>query len=163
MPGASRLLILAFAMVASVGLKLAILRQEPGRSAEQELVASKIRLAHWLARQGFDAVDVGESDSPFISASAAPCELTVLIAHPAGFHRALVRRLAGPAGEHFFLYRGERLASQPVWRTWLDHQLWQRGRDIGIAVPRRPLIAVIGSRCSIDSFPWAEAERLAAQ
>jgi post-segregation antitoxin (ccd killing protein) len=72
-----------------------------------------------------------------------------------------VHRLGAQADDRFFIYRGRRYADQPVWRTWLDHQLIQRARDIGIAVSRRPLLAVIASACDLRSLRWSEAERLA--
>ncbi len=159
MPPLSRPVLLATLLLSSVGLKLSIMLDQPAESAEQALVTTKRDVSAWLAAKKFTRIDSGSHDSPLVHAAFGQCRLAIVVAHPAGFHRALIRQLAADADDHVFLYDGMFHDSQPVWRTWFDHQAWQRLRDVGISLPRRPVLGLVGSGCDLRSPLFLETDQ----
>ena len=82
----------------------------------------KSQIVDFFNRHGFVAGDTGDDAvSPFVQATAGDCHLLAVHAAPQGWHRDIVRRMASPQEEVFFVLDGAMNRDQPVWLTWTRH------------------------------------------
>ncbi|HEX4738280.1 MAG TPA: hypothetical protein VH331_12035 [Allosphingosinicella sp.] len=73
------------------------------------------------------------------------------------------RQAAAKIGPVTYLYRGNRYSSPPGFRPLADHYLWRGLGKLGVAVPRRPLVAMAATPgCdfhAVDLRPLQELPR----
>lgn len=149
----ARLSVLAVLLVASVGAKLthggaASYLDPPGD--EKAAIAWELREHGFRVSEGAD-----DPDSPFVPAIREECSVLVATVAPQGWHRDILRRLAGPEDRVAFLVDGRLYDDQPVWRTMSRHY-WNRlnriiGRDTGSDLPH----GILASQgCDLSAPMW---------
>ncbi|MBX6742124.1 MAG: hypothetical protein QJR07_15530 [Acetobacteraceae bacterium] len=155
-----RLLFLLLAVL-SVGGKV-LAGDQSLRGAEQALQsAGKDQLADFLGRQGFQVHEEGRPDSPFVQAATADCHLLVMLAAPEGWHRDIIRRLALPQDQVFFVFDAVVYQDQPEWLPWAHHYWRVLNFYIGRKLPARPLLGIVASpACDLRDMPWREITAL---
>jgi hypothetical protein len=148
-----RCVALVVLLAASVGAKLmhggaASYLDPPG--GEKRAIAWSLREHGFLLSEGAD-----DPDSPFVPAIREECRVLVAAVAPQGWHRDILRRLAGPTDQVAFLVDGRLYDDQPVWQTIRRHY-WNRlnrfvGRDAGSGLPR----GILASQgCDLSEPMW---------
>lgn len=150
MPGDRRVL-LALGLVLALTLGAKVQAFQRGTARDQtSLEAERSVIFPWLERQGFRAE--AQPGSPFIHARSGSCQVTMMAVDARGYHRDMVARLEPLEAPHYYLYRGNGYALQPLWRGWIDHQRWARGRDLGLRLPRHLMLGVVANGCPPPSW-----------
>jgi len=95
-----------------------------------------------------------------VPAIRGECRVLVAAVAPQGWHRDILRRLAGPGDQVAFLVDGRLYDDQPVWQT-LSQYYWDRlnriiGRDAGGALPRGILAS---PDCDLSAPMWTALGR----
>ncbi|HJS84356.1 MAG TPA: hypothetical protein VJ779_02735 [Acetobacteraceae bacterium] len=150
--------LVALLLVVSVGIKLTI-RSQPSHGAVPATESPATgAVAAFLDRHGFRVNEAdSRPESPVVFADAGTCRLLAVLAAPEGWHRELVRRLASPDDQVFFVFDGTVYPNQPVWRTWIHHIWGELNRYIGLTPSSRPVVGVIASpSCDLRNMPWRE-------
>lgn len=118
----------------------------------------------FLTRHGFALTESEHQvDFSLLPAEKGSCELLVAEASPIGWYRHVIRSLAGPGDEVFFVFRGEIYSEQPKWLTWA-HYYWRMINGyIGRMLPVTPVFGVITSlACDVKTLPWSEIAEVPA-
>ncbi|WP_029004184.1 hypothetical protein [Azorhizobium doebereinerae] len=160
-PAPTRLMVfLAIALLAGVALK------QPGAApdaAPDPRQASIEATMDFLNRNGLAVRQPRRDLDLAILRGTGPdgCRLAVAILAPQGWHVGVVRHMAGPQDEVFFVYSGTVSESQPVWRTRLDLYEALLLRRLGLTPAHRPVLGVVADRaCRAKSLPWGELATL---
>lgn len=112
----------------------------------------------FLRRHGFQAGEAqSDEDLPLIAAETVQCRLLVGVLSPLGWHRHVIRRMAGAGDEIKFLFEGKTYLKQPVWKTRAHHYWRQLHKHLGSAIPVRPALGIIAEpSCKLDDLPWRD-------
>lgn len=146
-------------LTVTVGVKAAAIHNAFDRKQDYPPTERRL-ISSWLGRQHFRITPAAGDDDPFIQASRGQCQLTILSVDAHGYHRETLRKMASEGAQALFVYKGEVYPEQPVWRTWLDHHLWARARDVGIRTPRFIVLGVVARACRVDGLPWKDVDRI---
>lgn len=146
---------LALALFLTLGVKMAF--NPPIASVEKPLP-----LAGFLEQQGFAVGALQNNTEPaMLPATRADCSLRITEISPFGWHRHVLKQLAGPNEAALFVYRGDLSDSQPLWRTVFDHNWHRLKAYLGVNSPRRPVLGILAARaCSLGALPWGELAEL---
>src|SRR6476661_5468806 len=106
------IVVVGLVLLASVGLKVEVLRNENAGTVEADQRQAEADVSNWLRGQGFEVTNPGNDKVPVLEARRTACQLTIAIMHPAGFHREFVGQLSRSADQVFFVYRGELFRNQ---------------------------------------------------
>ncbi len=120
------------------------------------------RIVVFLDRHGFQVDRNDRSDgSPFVQAAAGGCRLLAVFAAPQGWYRDIIRRLAGPQDEVFFVFGGAVYPDQPIWQTWTRHYWRLLNLYAGRRIPAHPVLGIVASRaCDLRNLPWQDLAEL---
>lgn len=148
--------LLALALLAGIALK------RPGAATEAapDLQQASIEATMDFLRRNGIAVRPPRRDLDLaILRGTGPdgCRLAVAILAPQGWHVGVVRHMAGPQDEAFFVYSGTVSEGQPVWRTRLDLYEALLLRRLGFTPAHRPVLGVVADpACRAKSLPWGD-------
>jgi hypothetical protein len=121
------------------------------------------RVADFLKRHEFQAVEKNTSDEDLflLSAVAGECHMLVALLSPLGWHRDVIRKLVSPGDQLLFVFDGMIYPTQPVLRTRFD-DYWRRFlRYAGGSPPLRPVLGIVGSPgCALAEMRWSELASL---
>jgi hypothetical protein len=151
-----RLFVLLLAL--SVGTKIIALNQSVRGADQPTQSTTRDEIAAFFTHQGFEVSKVeAQSESPFVPAAAGDCRLLAVLAAPQGWHRDLVRQLASPHDQVFFVFGGVVYEDQPTWLTWI-HKYWSRlNQYAGRRLRTGPVLAIVASpACDLRDIPWRE-------
>lgn len=151
-------------LVASLGMKLAVGGVAPP-GVEAQLAAddrSEAKLTAFLQRQGFGVRrETAQAAFPVLLAEAGDCQLLAALVAPQGWHRDLIRQLAGQDRRSFFVFDGVVHAEQPVWRGWAEHYRSVLNRYAGRSLGARPVVAVVAlPACDLPAAMWQDFARM---
>jgi hypothetical protein len=115
--------------------------------------------ASFLQRHGYSVAPVGADSYPskvLVAASKGfNCRLQIIEAQARGYDQNAIRQMARPTDDFFVIFQGAVYDAQPILQTRV-YYYWDRlRREMGVAVPPRPVLAVIASApCSARDLPW---------
>jgi hypothetical protein len=150
-------LILALALAGGAALKIA--SKVYIDSVEVDL---RNPIALFLQRHGYSVARVAMDKDPskvvVAGSRGLSCQLQVIEAQARGYNQTSIRQMAGPTDDFFVIFQGAVYDAQPILQT-RAYYYWDRlRREMGIAVPPRPVLAVIASApCSARDLPWNDA------
>lgn len=150
-------LVLAAALVASLGPKLALSRPAP--DTDPQLFAK--RAIALLSAQGFTTRLEHRPFGTILYAITDTCRLMLADYPPHGTVAEPLSLIARPVGPLRYLWNGEVIEAPP--KLWpLTSFLIQRElRRMGFSPPRRTLIAVAGSNgCDLKAIDWRKLATL---
>jgi hypothetical protein len=145
-------LIFVAVLICTVGLKVFVLLREPDNGLR---TIADVRAALSSHRFSLEP-DVDVAEPPYVSGHIGKCSLDVYLVSPHGWHRDLLRQLAGPGDASAFMYDKARDQDQPVWTTWLHYDWWRVNELLGRRLPYEPVFGVLwSSACGKDDIPWS--------
>jgi hypothetical protein len=151
-------LLFAVLLALSVGGKL-VAGPQSLRGAEQTMQGdTKGQIAVFLSRHGFRVGEIEDQpDSLFVSATAGECRLLAVLAAPGGWHRYILRRLASPQDQVFFVFDATIYQDQPIWRPWVHHYWQVFNLYVGRHLPTQAVLGMVASpACTLGNMPWRE-------
>jgi hypothetical protein len=157
---ASAVLVLILLISVAIGAKLSL-----RGSAEAPVFAFMSRITELLEANGFFVDNVLPPTALLegVSARRGNCRLLIANASPFGYNQDTLKRAAAPGDVVFFLYKGERYADQPKWRTSIDFYWSRLNRLVGRFLRLDPVIGVVASAsCAAPDTRWLEEAALLA-
>ncbi|MGU3494716.1 hypothetical protein ACLBXM_11795 [Xanthobacteraceae bacterium A53D] len=89
------------------------------------------------------------------------CKMRVAVMAPQGWHSGVVRDLAKPEDDMFFVYKGGIYEDQPIWRTRMDLYSTLVLRRFGADPALHPVLGVIADpSCKARALPWGDVGTL---
>ena len=151
-------------LILSIGIKVAARSHQLYADAETETVqqAERRDVVDFFRHHGFRVErDESEPEASVIPALAGECRMLIVLASPQGWKQDVVRQLATPEDQTFFVYNGGRYREQPVWRTLIDYYWRKLYHYVGVKLPPSPLLSIAASpACELSRMPWQEVAHL---
>ncbi|GGF44920.1 hypothetical protein GCM10007301_00550 [Azorhizobium oxalatiphilum] len=143
-------------LLASVALKLP--SSEAPAPATDPLRATMMSTALFLKKNGITVRNATQDLDLLVMQGTGPkCKMQVAIVAPQGWHSGVVRNLATPEDDVFFVYTGTVTDDQPIWRTRADLYKTLVLQRLGIHSTVPPVLGVIADRtCSARALPWGD-------
>ena len=130
-------------------------------SVPHQDAATSARFSAFFARHGFEERSTEIANPVAVLGQAGTCSLLIIAAAPQGWHRDILGRFAENGDQLFFVYRGTRFQSQPVWRTRAYHYWSLIAQGVGLDAPVRLVLGVVASpTCDVNDLPWGELDEL---
>lgn len=147
-------LLLAAALVATLGLKLVLYDRGTAAADPEDLGAA---ITRFLNKAGFEPHVETRYGRVFIYADNGNCRMLISETTPQGWDKSSNEMWAKAVGRLSYIFAGAVHADEPFIAPMLDRWwMWVRLK-MGLSANRHPLLAVAASEdCAINALPWWE-------